>query len=470
MSGIPPGVGTNRNEALHRHLKPYFNKARLGVQAGYALLCLLFWLHNKKASSSSEMQPLLPNSSQLSVSHDHAYIKKETFGIVAKIPGSSSFWGTSPLMPFEDSVDMIADIEDDISENDSEGCISTQDAKFILQDVLNTTKMIETSEKLFTRSPLLRKEFLPFVECHTKLCGSIEATARQAEHEQRLDDIIHVCGLTRLPVPKDGNCCFTAVSLALKIVYDNGNVDLQSDLKNIPLDIEESVEMMSDHLRELVYKEWLEYQEYYQEFVPEGDFEEEASKFLTSGFFMSSLGDTLVSALCNCIGIPIIVLSSILGTPILQFKPRSFLVHAPLVIAYNQFGAGHYDSVSYFKTNLQTSNVSSRLMCKCGVNDKSRIDRCCPNAQYGNRCPCLKQSVACSLKCLCKQCRNPGGKKPTMLSRKMIRKRQQNKLHLTHFNNTEFLKTKSEKFSKGEWSLDSLLESVLLRKTVNFVL
>ncbi len=71
LSGIPPGIGTNRNEALHRHLNVYFNKARLGSQTGYALLCLLFWFHNKRSSSSSEKQQL-PNSSQSSVLHDHA--------------------------------------------------------------------------------------------------------------------------------------------------------------------------------------------------------------------------------------------------------------------------------------------------------------------------------------------------------------------------------------------------------------
>ncbi len=295
LSGIPPGIGTNRNEALHRHLNVYFNKARLGSQAGYALLCLLFWFHNKTSSFSSEKQQL-PNSSQSSVLHDHAYIKKEKFGIVAKISEPSSFWGTSSLMSFEDSMHMIADIEDNMNHDENIEYTSNEEAKLILQDVLNTTRMIEASENLFSRSPLLRKEFLPFLECHTKLCCDTEASHIEY-HERRLDDLIHTCGLTRLSVPKDGNCCFTAVSLALKIVYDNVNSEIQRDFKAFPFDIEvEHIEIMSDLLRKLVYKEWLDNQEYYQSFVPDGCFEEEASKFLTSGFFMSSLGDTLVSA------------------------------------------------------------------------------------------------------------------------------------------------------------------------------
>ena len=53
LSGIPPGVVTNYNEALHRYFNPYFNKAQLGIQAGYALLCLLFWLSMSSLRTSN---------------------------------------------------------------------------------------------------------------------------------------------------------------------------------------------------------------------------------------------------------------------------------------------------------------------------------------------------------------------------------------------------------------------------------
>ena len=194
----------------------------------------------------------------------HNYIKKERFGIVAKISEPSSFWGTSSLMSFEDSMHMIADIEDNMNHDENIEYTSNEEAKLILQDVLNTTRMIEASENLFSRSPLLRKEFLPFLECHTKLCCDTEASHIEY-HERRLDDLIHTCGLTRLSVPKDGNCCFTAVSLALKIVYDNVNSEIQRDFKAFPFDIEvEHIEIMSDLLRKLVYKEWLDNQEYFR--------------------------------------------------------------------------------------------------------------------------------------------------------------------------------------------------------------
>ena len=38
LSAIPPGHGTNRNEALHRYINPYFHRTRLSVQVSYTIL------------------------------------------------------------------------------------------------------------------------------------------------------------------------------------------------------------------------------------------------------------------------------------------------------------------------------------------------------------------------------------------------------------------------------------------------
>ncbi len=331
-------------------------------------------------------------------------------------------------------MDTISDIQEETDNDESQ--TNTDYAKPILEDALNTSKVIETSDKLLTQSPLLKKDNMIFLEFAKSLQIHSNKEAREDEHEKRLDDLIHTCGLIKLPVPKDGDCCFSAVSLGLKILNNNSNPELKSNLNNLPLNIHQSVETMGEQLRQMVYREWCEHEEYYQEFVPE-NVTAEARKFLARGFFMSSLGDTLVAALSNTLGISIIVLSSIPGSPILQFKPRSYSVHAPIVISYNQFGAGHYDGVSYINKDQIHKNVrSQKMMCKCGVNDKEKIDRCCPSTQYGNRCPCFKKSMGCSKDCLCKHCGNPCGKKPTM-SVKGTRTRHQSKLRLTHLNNTE---------------------------------
>ena len=113
LSDIPPGIGTNRNEALHKHLNPYFHKSRLGVHAAYALLCLLFYIHNKKVSDSSDSSPVVPSNAQ-SIAHDHSYLRNEHFGIVGKNrhPLEQKFWGMSSLQTFEESLSKIDVIGD----------------------------------------------------------------------------------------------------------------------------------------------------------------------------------------------------------------------------------------------------------------------------------------------------------------------------------------------------------------------
>lgn len=88
LSGIPPGIGTNKNEALHKHINPYFRKSRLGVQAAYALLCILFYLHNKKIArnepSQQSVQSCQSGFRTCPVTHDHPYDSQEQFGVIGK--------------------------------------------------------------------------------------------------------------------------------------------------------------------------------------------------------------------------------------------------------------------------------------------------------------------------------------------------------------------------------------------------
>ncbi len=70
-------MGTNRNEVLHKTINPYFNKATLGVRGAYAILCLLFYLHNKKKFTDSEnysaISHVIDSASVQTVYHDHFY-------------------------------------------------------------------------------------------------------------------------------------------------------------------------------------------------------------------------------------------------------------------------------------------------------------------------------------------------------------------------------------------------------------
>ena len=43
LSGIPPGVGTNRNENIDKRLRKWLKKDRIGVALAVALLATVFY-------------------------------------------------------------------------------------------------------------------------------------------------------------------------------------------------------------------------------------------------------------------------------------------------------------------------------------------------------------------------------------------------------------------------------------------
>jgi hypothetical protein len=54
LSGIKPGRGTNKNEALHKQLNRIVSSSRYGIELAYALLSTIFFKHNEKICASLE--------------------------------------------------------------------------------------------------------------------------------------------------------------------------------------------------------------------------------------------------------------------------------------------------------------------------------------------------------------------------------------------------------------------------------
>ena len=94
----------------------------------------------------------------------------------------------------------------------------------------------------------------------------------------------------------------------------------------------------------------------------------ESQLFLESGHFNSDLGDTILLALSNALGLPIIVFSSIQSHSVINIVPWHLKTAAPIHLAYLQHGVGHYD-VAHPAQNCQSCNsapLSVQLYCTCG--------------------------------------------------------------------------------------------------------
>lgn len=52
LSDIPPGIGTNRNESLHKKIPKWMKKRRIGICIclSVALLSMIFYMHMEKNS------------------------------------------------------------------------------------------------------------------------------------------------------------------------------------------------------------------------------------------------------------------------------------------------------------------------------------------------------------------------------------------------------------------------------------
>ena len=72
----------------------------------------------------------------------------------------------------------------------------------------------------------------------------------------------------------------------------------------------------------------------------------EAEKFKSQGYFFGPLGNTMVRAVSNALGLSIVMFSSAHHYPVVYTIPRICNASVPLFVAFNQADAGHYDAVT----------------------------------------------------------------------------------------------------------------------------
>ncbi len=184
-------------------------------------------------------------------------------------------------------------------------------------------------------------------------------------------------------------------------------------------------------LRCLAVEEWINHSDDYQGFIgDQHNVSDKADKFRQSGYFFGPLSNTMVLAISNAIGIPVIIFSSAHHYPIICITPRVCRISTPLYIAYNQFDAGlHYDAVLLnddltIGRSHENSTYSAEKGCTCGK--KSNSTSCVPLKRKYTlivRCPCLLKEKGCTLACTCNNCNNPQGSKPIQISSSLRRKR-----------------------------------------------
>lgn len=465
LSHIPPGMGTNRNEALHKNINPFFSKPRMSVHMAYALLTLLFYFHNERVANKCNVdvsskkkqlddvysilarqakQDFLGQSHAVSsISHDHCYCMKEFIGIA---PDRQSHVEKGHFVTkITDSYVVEDTLEEIECDGDLNATVNIDVMKSMISNALNMTSITDYFKTL-VRSPLFSYENVPHMSEATCLFSRPDAEIGEyLEHEKRLDNIIEGLNGKRIPIMGDGNCCFAATALAIKnICHHKNDSSVHCHFASKIGDIDNLTHLeLGSILRLSVIDEWTSHAEYYQNFLTTSVLNEQVDLFQEDGFFQSELGNTTILALANFLETSIIVVASIANMPYIRVDPRNVSLSSPLFVAYNQHGEGHYDSIS-FEPNKQQS-----VSCRCGVNDKVPNKRCTMQGKYQCRCPCYNSGLACSHQCQCHGCENPHGKRPLIQTGI---KRQRDTYPSISFKSAEFIESKGQIVKKGKWT------------------
>lgn len=455
LSEIEPSGGTSQNEALHRHVNPNFSHAgRMGISLAYALLSILFYRCNMKKEKTSENLLTRLLTSKIGTASDCITVTPE-FGIVGKDDGGmlNNNW-------------LTGDCSFELTSDEGLAKISIHDIEHLLKKALSSADLAASMCLIIKNSPKFSYRMMPFMSSVPTLYfqSSKSTLSEHAEvHAKRLTNILESCSMCKHTIEGDGNCCFSAVAYSLI-----SNLHLLTEpnkqfLQDLGVDLSVDMSTLAIQLRKVTVREWIENSSYYDGFLIDTCIEQEASKFLDPGYFYGDLADMMIPALSNALQTPIVVFSSIECHPFLCVTPETQKISVPLMVAFTQFGPGHYDGVI---PKDRISEHAKSTKCSCGKNDRNGGTHC--NAvkyKYTTicRCPCLKNNTACTELCKCKNCCNPHGRQESTGDTHKRKRSKHAWQKYKHMSSIEFAHSKLERVSTGPLTKVEffLLENIL---------
>lgn len=451
LSYIPPGGGTNKNERLHEHLKTFFHRSRIGILLAYALLTVIFHTHNtsQKVGGKVVIRPITASPLQGIPTG-----KKASIGIMPKdqlrqrVEHGSEHW------------------EIDVS-------TAAMDLGTILpiyHRALEKLQIVRGLSKI--QLPHLRSTVQHFQQFQAS------AIAVTADVDPNLKTRLDRYGLILSPIIADGNCFFRAVSANILANLSEWT-HIISSIGISGNDITAS--SLSTKLREMFVSEVTGhnrtmYEGFLLSVASDFDYIAEARKFLQNGFFASSFGDFMPSAMATILQSSIVILvTTTLSDPPLYVVPVQGSAEHTIFLVYTPTGPGHYDAaIPYYLTTSPTEMTDSDKVsmedtagCRCGNSKKISTNSCIPSALYTTRCKCHAKSQPCSSKCKCKDCANPFGVRPQNPGG--VRKRQRHSFQWQLPSSKKFALDRKEALGEHLWSdFESIvLNEILLQEHVD---
>lgn len=481
LSDIPPGVGTNRNERLHRKMRKWINKNRIGVSYAVAVLFLMFYVHMerkeklKRGAKGGQKHVIAPVTrwyQEFLEKGDQRTSEKFGIGVnVRDLPsdvsaGSEDSHGhISPDIYKETDSTNSSEESDSDAESRSTATVSAETANNLVgraRVMENVTKNIFKN----TSAPMISDKTLWLDYPASLLLFSYPESNIQCDYDkavERVKSMVENYGFKLIDIAGDGDCCFNSVGHGLESFFQVESSPIVRHLTSVGIFKGQDEVDRIMRLRELVVAEWLgEFSSEYSMFLTVADqssFHDMAQRFIQRGVFDCELGNSVLMALANILKCPIVVFTSIDTYPIIPLIPReSPLSVIPIYVAFNQTGKGHYNalcSVPEEALAIKETDVENEVMlskkssCRCGQGRaKVKVKSFC--IDYGSRCKCFQQMQGCNNNCGCRNCGNPHGEKKANPTPTQSRKRR--KHDTTPKTSSEFVDNHGEQLPHGKWS------------------
>ncbi len=234
LSDIPSGIGTNRNERLHRKIRKWLRRSHIGVCLAVALLSTIFYIHMEKSGKcvkGRESKMVVPVAKWYSnfLAND-GLLSNEKFGLSSNLN----------LKIMEKEIENISDdgqplgnhthSEDDSSDDaNSDNDDETENfAKVNSESLRNRTQaMTNITTSIFSKAkaPITAdKNSWIFLQSVLLLFSnpSFQGSER-GEKEESVDGLLKCYGFKRRQVAGNVDCCFLAVAIGIEAFLQDGS-------------------------------------------------------------------------------------------------------------------------------------------------------------------------------------------------------------------------------------------------------
>ena len=175
-----------------------------------------------------------------------------------------------------------------------------------------------------------------------------------AQINETLTGHVRGFGLRIAPVAGHGDCFFSSVAFHVSnlLTATSPHADIVNHLNTMGLSADMAITELARALRALIVEEWTgPNAEEYMNFIEEDvDFNLEAQKYRSEGFFHDPLGDLMPMAMSNVLNLPLCNITSESHTPVISVCPlRTVSGSVPIMLAYTSSVPCHYDALVSMK-------------------------------------------------------------------------------------------------------------------------